>query len=87
MTPASPSRARLTDRSFVLALLTLVLLTPPIITIFDVPIFIFGVPLLHVYCFGLWLAAIIVGGILSARIAARGTIPVDEQGSSGRDRG
>ncbi len=71
MTPVPPPEARLTDRAFVLPLLTLVLLTPPIVTIFDVPIFFFGIPLLHIYCFGLWLAAIAAGGILSSRIAGR----------------
>lgn len=68
LTPATPPEGRLTDRAFVLPILTLILLTPPIITIFDVPVFVFGIPLLHIYCFGLWLAAIAIGGLLSARM-------------------
>jgi hypothetical protein len=65
--PGTPD-GRLTERAFALTLLTLFLLTPPIITIFDVPIFVFGIPLLHVYCFSVWLVAIAIGGILSARM-------------------
>jgi len=86
MTPASTPEARLTDRAFVLPVLTLILLTPPIITIFDVPVFIFGIPLLHIYCFGLWLAAIVAGGFLSRRMASRGTVRVDDAGP-GSDNG
>lgn len=61
-----PGRGRLVERSFVLTLLTLVLLTPPIIAIFNVPVLILGVPLLHVYCFAVWLAAIVAGARLAA---------------------
>jgi hypothetical protein len=61
-----PGRGRLVERSFVLTLLTFVLLTPPIIAIFNVPVLVLGVPLLHVYCFGVWLAAIVVGARLAA---------------------
>ena len=88
LTPATPPEGRLTDRAFVLPILTLVLLTPPIITIFDVPVFVFGIPLLHIYCFGLWLAAIVTGGLLSAHIARdrpRSTRGGDD--GSGRDGG
>lgn len=63
-----PGRGRLADRSFVLTVATLILLTPPIVTIFNVPRLIFGVPLLHVYCFGVWLAAILAGARLAARL-------------------
>ncbi|MCP4383387.1 MAG: hypothetical protein GY798_18535 [Hyphomicrobiales bacterium] len=47
--------------------LAFILLTPPIITVFNAPILVFGIPLLHIYCFGVWLAAIIAGGFLAAR--------------------
>lgn len=63
-----PGRGRLVERSFVLTLLTLVLLTPPIIAIFNVPVLVLGVPLLHVYCFAVWLAAIVAGARLAARL-------------------
>lgn len=67
--PPGTSEGRLTERALVLTLLTLFLLTPPIITIFDVPIFVLGIPLLHIYCFGVWFAAIVIGGVLAARMS------------------
>ena len=50
-TGGTPGRARLRPdgrRRFFL-------LTPPILVIFDAPVLIFGIPLLHVYCFAVWL--------------------------------
>jgi hypothetical protein len=75
LTPPAAPEGRLTERAFILSLLALVLLTPPIITIFDVPIFVFGIALLQIYCFGIWLAAIVAGGILSARMSRSGPAP------------
>ena len=72
LTPARPVEGRLTDGAFVVAVLAFILLTPPIIAIFDAPVFVFGIPLLHIYSFGVWLAAIVAGGVLSTRIARRG---------------
>ena len=69
----SPTEGRLTDGLFVVAALAFILLTPPIVTIFDVSVTVFGIPLLHVYCFGVWLIAIIAGRFLSRRMA--GTAP------------
>jgi hypothetical protein len=63
-----PTRGRLADRSFALTVLTFVLLTPPIVTIFNVPVLVFGVPLLHLYCFAVWLIAIVIGARLAARL-------------------
>jgi hypothetical protein len=65
-----PGRGRLADRSLVLTVATLILLSPPIVTIFNVPRLVFGVPLLHVYCFGVWLAAILAGARLAARLGS-----------------
>ena len=56
---------RFSDRTLVLTFATLILLTPPILSIFDTPVLIFGVPLLHVYSFVIWLAAIGCGCWLS----------------------
>lgn len=61
-------RGRLAERSLVLTVLTFVLLTPPIITIFNVPVLVFGVPLLHLYCFAVWLLAIVAGARLAAAL-------------------
>ena len=60
-----PGKGRLVERSFVLTVLTLVLLTPPIVVIFNVPVLVFGIPLLHVYCFAVWLLAIVAGARLA----------------------
>jgi len=59
---------RLAERALVLTAATFILLTPPILTIFDVPVTIAGIPLLHVYCFATWLVAIALGGWLARRM-------------------
>jgi hypothetical protein len=62
------SAARLRDRSLVLTIATFIVFTPPVLTVFDVPILLFGVPLLHVYCFAVWLAAIVAGALLAPKL-------------------
>ena len=62
------SEGRLSDRAFVLTVTALILLTPPIVTIFDMPVFVRGIPILHFYCFAVWLIAIILGGLLARRM-------------------
>ena len=59
--------SRYADRALVLTVATLILLTPPILSIFDVPVLILGVPLLHVYGFTVWLAAIVCGFLIAKR--------------------
>ncbi len=63
---------RLADRAFVLPVATFFLLTPPILGIFNAPALVFGIPLLHVYCFVVWLAAIACGGWLASRMVVDG---------------
>ncbi len=60
---------RLADRALVLTVATFVLLTPPILGIFDVSVPIFGLPALHVYCFAVWLVVIALGAMLASRLA------------------
>lgn len=74
------AEGRLADRALVLTVAAFFLLTPPILGIFDVPVLIFGVPLLHIYSFGVWLAAIVCGGWLATRMNAR-------EGEDGADAG
>ncbi len=62
---------RLADRALVLTVATFILLTPPIVAIFDLPVAIYGLPLLHVACFAVWLLAIALGGLLAARMVER----------------
>ncbi len=63
---------RLTDRALVLPILAFFLLTPPILSIFNAPALVFGIPLLHVYCFVVWLIAIACGGWLANHMIAEG---------------
>jgi hypothetical protein len=72
------AEGQLADRAFALTLLALVLLTPPILTIFNVPELVFGIPLLHIYCYSAWLLAIIIGAWLAKRLSAG-------QGGAGSD--
>lgn len=74
---------RLSDRAFVLTIATLILLTPPIVIVFDVPVLVFGIPLLHVYCFAVWLAAIVAGGHLATRMAAARSDFLPSDGAAG----
>jgi hypothetical protein len=62
------AEGRLADRALALMAATLVLLTPPVIGIFDRPVLLLGIPLLHIYCYVVWLAAIGCGAWLSARL-------------------
>jgi hypothetical protein len=71
-TPKVPSEGRLAERAAVLTIGALVLLTPPILTIFDVPVIVLGIPLLHVYSFSVWLLAIACGGWLATRMGRGG---------------
>lgn len=68
-TASTPPEGRMVDRSFVLALATLILLTPPIITIFDADVTVLGIPLLHVYCFSVWIVSIGLGAWVSLRMS------------------
>jgi hypothetical protein len=64
----SRTDGRLSEKALVLTAGSFVLLTPPILTIFDVPLTVFGIPLLYLYCFAVWLAAIVLGGRLARRM-------------------
>ncbi len=58
------------ERSFALTVAALLLLSPPILTIFDIRVLLFGIPVLHVYCFAIWLVAILCGRALAKRLDA-----------------
>ncbi len=82
-----PGRGRLVDRSFVLTVLAFVLLTPPIVTIFNVPVLVLGVPLLHVYCFAVWLVAIVAGARLAAGLRREEAEPGRPEDAARQDPG
>lgn len=75
------AEGRRVDRSLVLAVGTLLLLTPPLLRIFDQPVFLLGVPLLHVYCYGVWLVAIVCGAWLATRLNTAKADPARDAGS------
>jgi len=73
---------RLRDAAFLLPLACTLLFLPPYISVFDQDVSVFGVPLLHVYLFGVWLAAIALTAVLSRRLARS----MDERSTdTGRD--
>jgi hypothetical protein len=69
--PVEVRSGRFVEQSFVLTVATLILLTPPLLTIFDVRVVIFGIPLLHIYSFAVWLVAIVCGRYLATRLNAQ----------------
>jgi hypothetical protein len=80
----SRADGRLSEKALVLTVGSLVLLTPPILTIFDVKLTVFGIPLLYVYCFAVWLAAIVLGGRLARRMEPR-PAPGEQSAAAPRD--
>jgi len=75
---------RLADRAFVLPVAAFFMLTPPILGIFNSRALVFGIPLLHVYCFAVWLVAIVCGGWLARRMVAEGDAAAGEAGPAER---
>ena len=73
-------RDRLGDRACFLALLTFLLLSPPVLTLFGTGSRIFDVPVLVVYCFVVWLVAILAGRRISVSLGA-----ADYSGRARRD--
>lgn len=57
------------DAAAVLPLLLMILLIPPIVTIFAVPVTIGRVPLILVYLFSVWGGAIVASFLLARRLA------------------
>lgn len=57
------------DAAAVLPFVAVFLLIPPIILIFAKPVLVAGVPLIVVYLFGVWAAAIFAAMVLARRLA------------------
>lgn len=62
------------ERTLALFLLGMVALSPPLLAIFATDAFVFGVPLLYGYLFGVWVAMI----ALLALVSASGRRPVED---------
>lgn len=56
------------EAAFVIPIFGLFLLLPPILSIFDSDTTVMGIPLLHVYVFGVWLGLVIAGAWLARRM-------------------
>lgn len=67
----TPPPGRLRDAAGLLPLAGLVLLMPPVITLFAVGHLVGGVPLIVVYVFGVWLALIGCAALLARRLRPR----------------
>jgi hypothetical protein len=67
------------DRAVVITIFGLFALMPPILTIFDREVAVFGIPLLHLYCFVLWLLLIVASAWISAQLR-----DPEREGSSAR---
>lgn len=65
-TPPPPGRVR--DAAVLLPLLGLVLLMPPVITLFVASVLVAGIPLVVVYLFCVWLGLIASTALLARRL-------------------
>ncbi len=68
--PPQPERVR--DAATLLPLLALLLVMPPVITLFAAPVEVLGVPLIVGYLFGAWLAMIGCAALLARRLRPPG---------------
>ncbi|WP_350150477.1 hypothetical protein [Thalassobaculum sp.] len=67
------SRHSTRDAILVVTVFGAILLMPPIIPFFDRPVSLFGMPLIVVYVFGIWLALIGLAWRLSRHLPVDGT--------------
>ncbi|MEQ9327074.1 MAG: hypothetical protein RJQ21_07250 [Rhodospirillales bacterium] len=63
------SGGRIRDLALLAPLISLLLFMPPYIAIFDQPVFVFGIPLLLVFIFAVWIVGIIITGLIARRYA------------------
>lgn len=68
------------ERLFVLFLLGVFLFNPPLLSIFDAPLRLFGIPLLYVYLFACWGAL-----LLLVTVAVEKSFDADEPPDPGDD--
>ena len=64
-----PASRRLRDLAFLVPLGCLLLFMPPYIGIFDQPRFLFGIPVLQIFIFSVWLVGIVMTAVIAARHA------------------
>ncbi len=76
-------RRKLENIAFTLSLFGAIAMVPPIISLFNVEKTIFGVPLIIIYLFGLWLFLIIATFLLSKRMINEDRPNLEEGEKSG----
>jgi membrane protein implicated in regulation of membrane protease activity len=65
-----PSTQRTRDAALVLPILGAFLLVSPAASIFNTPATVFGLPLVVLYVFGVWLGLILIAIVLARRLSA-----------------
>lgn len=80
-----PGGQRIRQIALLTPLICLLLFLPPYIGIFNQPDFLFGMPVLLIFLFSVWLAGIIVTGYVARRYARLSDWPGTER-QEGADR-
>ncbi|HEX6959061.1 MAG TPA: hypothetical protein VF194_13835 [Ferrovibrio sp.] len=85
------SQNRYQELAIVLPLGGTILFIPPYLSIFSRAEFVFGIPVMHLYVFGAWLAGILLTALLSRRFiriaAAADPGPPESRGKTAIDAG
>lgn len=79
-----PTR-RLRDAALLVPLGCLLLFMPPYVGIFDLPGFLFGIPLLYIFIFSVWFIGIVLTAVIAIRLARTDTWPTLDSGTQRRD--
>ena len=77
-------RDRTNERLVALFLLGSILLLPPVLLVFNRPVRVLGVPLLHLYIFAAWVALIALAALIVRRIDPE---PADPAGTTDKPPG
>lgn len=68
---------RIRDSAFILPFLGLFLFLPPMLSLFDAPLRVLGIPLIQLYIFSAWLILVIAAWAITKRLA-----PYEEQNAA-----
>lgn len=79
-----PTR-RLRDAALLVPIGCLLLFMPPYVGVFDLPEFLFGIPLLHIFIFSVWLIGIVLTALIANRMARTDSWPTPDSDTQHRD--